>query len=157
LLSNNLFSIYGSLQQVEAGAKRLAQVILGASHLAQSAVPALLQETPEILAWKADLRRTLEQQARFLSEQLASVPGLRLNEAAGAMYNMVYIDTEKLDIDDDVEFSKALLEEENVFVLPGSCFGVGNMFRVVFCAPLPVLEEASLRIREFCQRHTSKI
>jgi tyrosine aminotransferase len=148
--------VHGTLSAVEAGAKRLAQVVLGASHLAQSAVPALLnRDNQEIFKWKGTLVKTLDEQASFLCEELATCSGLQVTKPGGAMYTLVHIDTSKFDdtIQSDVDFSKALLQEENVFVLPGSCFGVKNVFRAVFCAPVSVLSSASQRIGQFCDRH----
>ena len=60
------------------------------------------------------------------------------------------------DVADDKEFARLLLEEEAVFVLPGSCFGADNFFRVVFTAPQPKLEEAFARIVAFCGAHAKK-
>ena len=153
-----IISIHGSLREVEAGAKRLAQVVLGASHLAQTAVPKLLNPHDKIIQeWKANLKRMLEDQANFLCHKLAACPGLTVTEPQGAMYSIVHIDTSKFDpvaIQSDVDFSALLLREENVFVLPGTAFGVPGVFRVVFCAPNDVLEVAANRIRSFCERHT---
>jgi tyrosine aminotransferase len=86
-----------------------------------------------------------------------------------AMYAMVCIDIDKFDdkIIDDISFMKLLLEEENVVVLPGCAFGlVGDKernasssvrfaFRVVFCAPESILNDAAKRISSFCLRHSS--
>ena len=143
---------------MEAGAKRLAQVILGASHLAQSAIPPLLcRSNPKLGLWKETLRQTLERQANFLCRKLEACQGLRgAVQPQGAMYAMVEIDTDILNIGDDLEFSGKLLEEENVFVLPGSAFGFPNMFRVVFCSAEPLLEEAGDRIARFCNNRRSK-
>jgi len=150
-------SVYGSLKEVEAGAKRLAQVILGASHLAQTAVPVLLDTNNQsILEWKQNLRYTLEEQANFFCQALANVhEGLHVMEPGGAMYAMIRIDPSRFDesIQNDLDFSKLLLKEENVFMLPGTCFGVSNVCRVVFCAPSSILREAADRIEQFCQRH----
>lgn len=149
-------NIYGSLSEVEAGTKRLAQIILGASHLAQTAVPALLQkDEPDIIQWKRELRKTLEKQANFLREMLSTCHGLHILRAGGAMYTIIRLDVQQFDetIRNDLDFSRALLKEENIFVLPGSCFGMPNVFRAVFCAPIPVLEEAASRMKDFCQRH----
>jgi tyrosine aminotransferase len=164
-----LCSIYGSLSAVEAGAKRLAQVILGASHLAQTVVPALLVSASpssslgrttalrsEVVVWKAQLRATLASQAECLCHALSQIgPCLQVWTPRGAMYAMVRIRLESFAsyIANDMDFTKLLLQEENVMVLPGTCFGMSNCFRVVFCAPNPVLLEAAKRIREFCQRH----
>jgi len=151
-------SVQGSLREVEAGAKRLAQVVLGASHLVQMAIPKLLDpDNTVIQEWKSDLNRTLEAQANFLFQKLAACPGLKAtSEPQGAMYSIVKIELSEFDparIQSDLDFSAALLREENVFVLPGSAFGVPGLFRVVFCAPNSVLEEAASRIQSFCERH----
>ena len=73
----------------------------------------------------------------------------------GAMYAIIKIHCEQYDsmIQDDMDFTKLLLEEENVFVLPGSAFDVENVFRVVFCSPEATLAVAADRIAAFCQRH----
>lgn len=143
----------GSLREVEAGAKRLAQIILGASHLVQVVIPKLLTPSPEMEAWKRSLRLTLEKQAQFLYRKLSECRGLSALTPQGAMYSMVRIDLAMLDLQDDIDFSTKLLEEENVFVLPGSAFGCCNVFRVVFCCDEPVLEAAADRIAQFCLRH----
>ena len=56
-------------------------------------------------------------------------------------------------ISDDVEFSRKLLAEENVFVLPGAAFGAPNYVRLVFCAPKAALADAAARISAFCARY----
>ena len=148
------FSIYGSLREVEAGAKRLAQVILGASHLTQAVIPVLLSSsTPGLDEWKLNLKDTLAKQAGFLCNSLSHCKGLEVIPPQGAMYAIVKIDTNRLDVQDDMDFASKLLEEENVFVLPGSAFGVPNVFRVVYCSPEPILNVAAHRIASFCHRH----
>jgi tyrosine aminotransferase len=145
---------------VEAGANRLAQVILGANHLAQSAIPTCLDPaTPGLAKWKYTLRNTLERQATFLCNKLATTPScqkcLQVIPPQGAMYAIIKIHVDALDetIQNDVDFTRQLLEEENVFVLPGSAFGAKNVFRVVFCSPETTLAIAANRIAAFCHRH----
>jgi tyrosine aminotransferase len=153
-LRNTYHSKYGSLREVEAGANRLAQVVLGASHLAQSVIPTLLSPlTPDMATWRENLRVTLEQQAMFLCAKLSHCHGLEVVPPQGSMYAMVKIDINALDVNDDLDFASKLLKEENVFLLPGRAFGVGNAFRVVFCSAEPILEEAAQRIANFCSRH----
>jgi len=160
------YSHNGALREVEAGAKRLAQVILGASHLAQSVVPALLDPCSEsdrdaIAKWKAQLKSTLQLQAQTICDGLAECHGLSVHLPQGAMYAMVELDTSRFDValQDDLEFTKLLLKEENVFVLPGSAFGVNSsqrpVFRVVFCASADMLRKAAQRISNFCARHAA--
>jgi aspartate/methionine/tyrosine aminotransferase len=103
--------------------------------------------------WKETVRMKLELQANYLYEQLRDCYGLHASGPQGAMYSMVQIDLMKLDLKDDLEFSSLLLDEENVFVLPGTAFGCPNVFRVVFCCDEPILEAAAHRIAQFCLRH----
>jgi tyrosine aminotransferase len=149
--SPTTFSIYGSLHAIRAGAQRLAQVVLGASHLAQAAVPALLDPSnaPAVHEWQTRLRRQLQQQAETLTTRLSAIPGLECGPAQGALYLMVRL---RNDVD-DVEFCQRLLQEQNVLVLPGQCFGAPHYVRMVFCAPVSVLEEAADRIQIFCQKY----
>jgi len=148
-------NMYHSLQEVEAGAKSLSQVILGASHLVQSVIPKLLSPCSQIDLWKENLRKTLETQAGFLYRELSKCNGLEPFAPQGAMYSMVKFDINKLDLKDDLDFSSRLLQEENVFVLPGTAFGCPNVFRVVFCCDEPILGEAARRIAGFCERHAN--
>ena len=53
----------------------------------------------------------------------------------------------------EVEFSRELLREQAVMVLPGGVFGIDNYFRVVFTKPEEKLREAYGRIAEFCAKH----
>lgn len=129
-------------------------MVLGASHLAQTAIPKLLSSNDTtIQEWKASLRVTLEDQANFLFDNLAQCPGLQVTKPSGAMYFIVRLAKFNSEIQSDLDFSSLLLQEENVFVLPGTAFGVPGMFRVVFCAPIEVLEQAANRIKSFCERH----
>jgi len=61
-----------------------------------------------------------------------------------------------LDIDNDVDFTQKLLDEEFVCVMPGSCFRAPDYMRIVICAPLEWQEEACNRIEAFCRRHRRK-
>jgi tyrosine aminotransferase len=145
------------LREVEAGANRLAQVILGASHLTQAAIPTLLSpSTPGLAEWKRNLRLTLARQAGFLCTRLSHCHGLEVVPPQGAMYAIIKIDTNALDVEDDMDFASKLLDEENVFVLPGSAFGVRNVFRVVYCSAEPLLDIAARRVATFCHVHSKK-
>lgn len=147
-----------ALQPILEAAKRLAQVILGASHLAQSVIPALLTPTcsTELSAWKLNLRQTLELHATMLCHELSKCHGLTVYPPQGSMYAIVKIHLAKFsDLQDDVDFTKKLLQEENVFVLPGQAFHYPGVFRVVYCSSPVELLDASRRIANFCQRHSA--
>lgn len=150
-------SYFRALQPVLEGAKRLSQVILGASHLAQSAIPALLTPSAELSEWKLNLRQTLESRAVLICRELSKCHGLTVYTPQGSMYAIVKVESSKFVgmLQDDVEFTKKLLHEENVFVLPGQAFHYPGVFRVVYCAAPDVLIEACRRICNFCHRHRS--
>lgn len=163
-----LCSYNGAIQEVKKGAQRLAQVILGASHLAQIAIPAVLSPSTEeeqlaTATWKKHLHTMVQNQANLLCSLLNECHGLEVIPPQGAMYAMVKIYADKFDdsIVDDVSFMSLLLEEENIVVLPGKPFGMSNLhggsnshvFRVVFCAPENIIRAAAERMLCFCLRH----
>jgi tyrosine aminotransferase len=151
-------NIQRSLKNVEEGAHRLAQVSHGVSHLTQSVIPCLLQpaSTPGLMEWKENYRSTLEYQAMLLCSSLNDNYSLKVAPPQGSMYAIVKINVDRLDIVDDMDFALKLVQEENVFVLPGSSFGVLNSFRVAYTAQDTTLEMASQRINAFCRRHTKQ-
>ena len=150
-----------SLQQVKDGAKRLAQVVLGASHLVQKAVPAVLvpptlTDHTAVAEFRIQVQTIFAAQASLTFKKLQACPGLTVTAPQGAMYLMASINCSMFDdaIDDDLVFTKLLLKEENIFVLPGRAFGATtDLFRVCFAAPAGMLEDACVRIHAFCERH----
>lgn len=163
------FSTGGALDGLKDGIKRLAQVILGASHLTQGVIPAVLtpstrENATKIHEWKGNFISILEEQSTFCFNRINMCHGLSCERSNGAMYAMVKIHIEKFDdaIQNDFDFTKVLLEEQNVVTLPGAVFyGSSNCngqndscyFRIMFCASTAVLDEAFLRIQDFCSRH----
>jgi len=153
----------GAIKPIKEGITRLAQVVLGATNLVQGAIPKLLtpdneKDKASIETFKKELNETLHKQSSFTCDALSSCKGLRVIPSNGAMYVMVQILVDEFDdvVTDDVSFTGKLLEEENVFALPGSCFGADNFFRVVYCAPKEMLGKAYDRIKDFCDRHQKK-
>ena len=134
--------------------------MLGASHLAQRAVPAALapstpSDVASVLEWKEGIKTTFSKQAALTFQKLQNCPGLTVAAPQGAMYIMIRINCSLYDnaIRNDVEFAKLLLDEENVFVLPGRAFGATmDLARVCFGAPTSILEKAFDRICSFCER-----
>lgn len=150
----------GKLAELKQGIINLSQLILGANTIAQSALNDILTEENEkngqgeLEAFNQSYVSALEAAAKFSMRELSTAHGLKLIEPQGAMYMMVQLDPKMfVDIEDDQEFAQKLLKEEAVFVLPGSCFGAPNFFRIVFTAPEDILGDAYSRIVEFCGRH----
>jgi len=145
------------LMNVRRAIHKLTQLTLGGNTLLQACMPAIL--TPEagskderdLEQFNVDTIAELEKNANYLVKRLSKIPGLRVGKAQGAMYVMVEIDQTIIPMN-DVKFTQQLVDEELVFVLPGSCFGLKNFVRIVFCAPEKVLKDACERIESFVER-----
>ena len=136
-LSGHLFNLllcmtYGSLAFIQDGI-----------------LPALEQELPEVAA----LREAYRNRAGLLSQILAETPNCRVTPPEGGMFVLLDIRGTGLGSED---FARALLEQENVAVLPCDGFGpsaIGHL-RISLTAPQPRLEEAGRRIVRFAHALT---
>ncbi|XP_063719814.1 tyrosine aminotransferase-like [Symsagittifera roscoffensis] len=141
---------HNKLTYVRKGLKNLSQRILGPNSLCQLAIPKILNETSDV--FYENVMRKLEKNAKFAFKILSKCPGLKPVMPSGAMYMMVGIDTSKFGKDmNDLTFTQDLVKEQSVFCLPGSCFHYPNYFRIVLTVPPEMMEEACVRIDEFCR------
>ncbi len=141
------------LVDVRKGLMDLSTLTLGPTSIVQSVVPELLERTDP--SYLQNVIKQLEENLFVIQESLSCTPGIHIVVPQGAMYIMVGIERSVLEgIKDDVDFCKKLVEEESVFVLPGSVFQMPNFFRIVITSPKSVLAEACSRINEFCLRHS---
>ncbi|GAF41542.1 aspartate aminotransferase [Agrilactobacillus composti DSM 18527 = JCM 14202] len=87
------------------------------------------------------LQKAFATRLNYLAENLAKVPYLKVQPAAGSIYLFVDIRQSGLD---DVAFSDYLLKEKNVLVIPGRAFGAaGNGFiRIAATQDMPELKKA---------------
>jgi tyrosine aminotransferase len=148
------------LAEVRVGINSLSQIILGACTLIQSAMPALLNPSSSEDKASIDMHHvqymdTLRENCFACVEEAKKCSYISIIEPGAAMYGMVQVHLEKLseDISSDIIFANMLLCEENVFVLPGQCFGMVGFIRIVICMPKEILVEAFQRIALFCERH----
>lgn len=142
----------GLMAEVRTALLALSTIILGPCSVVQAAVPAALFDTPQ--KWYDGLIGTLGRHAEITYDALAAINGLTPVRPQGAMYVMVGIDMKRFPgFQSEVEFSRELLREQAVMVLPGSVFGIKDYFRVVFTKPEEKLREAYARIAEFCAKH----
>ncbi len=147
---------------VRQGLKNLTQLILGANTLAQSVIPALFPAEPcsALEAYQARYVGLVAAHARFVQAALAEdggVVGVSLpHMPQGALYMLLKLDaTAFLDLPDDVSFCATLLQEENLVLLPGQCFGLSGYVRLVLTPPQDMLAEGLRRLRGFCLRHAA--
>lgn len=138
----------------------MTQIVLGASSLIQAAVPKVIgskvsQEDRIVLDnFSSHYIDVLRTNANLCVNESKQCPELTVIEPQGAMYAMIKIDIDSLDgILDDTDFAQKVLCEENLFFLPGKCFGMPNFVRFVICPPEATIKEAWERLRLFCERH----
>ena len=147
-----------ALADVFPAMTRLSQTHLGPSTIVQAALRSTLLETPA--EYTQHLLSTLSENASHCYNRLMAAEGLTPVRPTAAMYMMVRVDFDRFDpahgIMDDVSFSKRLMEEENVQVLPGTIFKAPGFFRVVTTRPKEVLDEAMNRIVSFTQNCQKK-
>lgn len=143
------------------GIQQEANLIVGPNSLAQASLPgSLLKSPPSHLSRIVSI---IEKSAMYfytaLSATTAARSTPRMLEATmpqAAMYVMVelFLDAFNAEtVPNDVVFCEALMEEENVVLIPGTAFHAPGSFRVVITRPVEVLEEAVQRIEAFCERH----
>ncbi len=150
----------GRFKELRSGIKSLTQIIVGANSLIQAAIPRLLCPTSgskderDLQTFSKQYMDVLRTNAQICLNEAKSCPELTVVEPQGAMYTMIRVEIDRLkDITDDADFARKLLEEENLFILPGQCFNMANFVRLVICPPAHVVTEAFARFRSFCDRH----
>ena len=99
------------------------------------------------------MRQAFESRLEVIYPQLAAIPGFKVLKPQGAFYLLPDVaeaaaKTGFASVDD---FAKAILEEANVAVIPGSGFGADTTIRLSYATSLENLEEAVLRIKNFVE------
>ncbi|MFP3360013.1 aminotransferase class I/II-fold pyridoxal phosphate-dependent enzyme, partial [Planococcus sp. SIMBA_143] len=84
-------------------------------------------------------------------DKLNNIPGFHCLKPQGAFYLFPNVSeaAKKTGYSNVDEFSKALLEEAKVAVIPGSGFGSENNIRLSYATSLSALEKAIERMHDF--------
>ncbi|RLQ95241.1 pyridoxal phosphate-dependent aminotransferase [Falsibacillus albus] len=100
-----------------------------------------------------EMRTAFEERLNIIYDQLVKIPGFNCLKPQGAFYLFPNVKEAamKTGFSDVDEFAKALLEEANVAVIPGSGFGSPDNIRLSYATSLDLLESAVNRIDEFVQ------
>ena len=100
-----------------------------------------------------EMRQAFESRLEAIYPQLAAIPGFKVLKPQGAFYLLpdVAQAAEKTGYANVDDFAKALLEEANVAVIPGSGFGADSTIRLSYATSLEQLEEAVRRIKNFVE------
>lgn len=92
----------------------------------------------------ADMLKIFEKRRNFFFEKIKAIPGIKPFKPGGAFYLFANIAATGMD---SMTFSKALLEEAHVAVVPGKPFGTDKHIRMSFAISEEVLGKAADRIQ----------
>ena len=107
-----------------------------------AALEAIEGEQSEVAVMVEEFKRRRE----FLIDNLNKLPLISVLPPGGAFYAFADISKTKMS---SIEFSKKLLEDSLVAVIPGKAFGMDNFIRLSFAASMTQLEKAVERISSF--------
>jgi aspartate aminotransferase len=99
------------------------------------------------------MRSAFEERLTVIYDKLVAIPGIRCIKPQGAFYLFPNVKqaAELTGYKNVDEFSKALLEEALVAVIPGSGFGADDYIRLSYATSLEQLEKAVDRIQKFVE------
>ena len=105
------------------------------------------RETANVLA------SLVYEQREFIYNALCDIPGISAVKPKAAFYIFPKIDTKKFNITNDEQFALDLLREKKILIVHGSGFNWKDPdhFRVVYLPRVEVLEDASVKLRDFLE------
>ncbi len=116
-----------------------------------AALAAYTHEEEEITQMVASFNERLA----YTYDLLTRVPGMTCVKPHGAFYLFPNVEKaiDMCGFSDVEEFSTALLEEEQVAVIPGTGFGAPKNIRISYVIKKSQLEDAMIRMTRFIERH----
>lgn len=102
--------------------------------------------------------KEFEKRRNYMINRLKQINDLSIIEPKGAFYIMICIDkyynksinNEK--IKSSLDFSKSILEEEKVAVIPGVAFGLDNYIRLSYATSMEIIEEGLNRLERYLKK-----
>lgn len=93
-----------------------------------------------------EMRQAFAKRRQVMLERLNAIPGLTCSKPDGAFY--IFADISKLGIK-SLEFSDALLEKEQVAIIPGIAFGADDNIRLSYATDMATIEKGMDRLDKF--------
>lgn len=102
-----------------------------------------------------EMRRVFSERLDMLYDLLLEIPGVKCEKPSGAFYLFPNVEEtiKRNGFNTTTEWAEALLEEENVAVVPGEGFGAPNYIRLSYATSTELLTEAAKRIKRFVENH----
>jgi len=101
------------------------------------------------------MRAEFERRAKYMAQRLNSIEGIKCTEPTGAFYCFPDVSAHYgrtingTEIGGSMDFAKALLEQENVALVPGLPFGCDNNVRLSFACSLEQITKGLDRIEKW--------
>lgn len=122
-----------------------SMIQLHPNSLVQQALPRILSEVPDSHFETMKQKLSASSQAAFT--RLSTIRGVTPIRSSAAMYMMVRIDFDEFEgIENDVDFCKKLLTEQNCLTFPSQCFFEEGFFRMILCTTEATINEFGERL-----------
>lgn len=102
--------------------------------------------------------KEFEKRRNYMIGRINKIQGLSIIRPKGAFYIMVCIENyfgKEINgeiINSSLDFSKSLLNEENVAVIPGIAFGLDNYIRLSYATSMGIIEEGLNRLEKYLRK-----
>lgn len=102
--------------------------------------------------------KEFEKRRNYMVDRLNNIKGITYVKPSGAFYIMVCIKDyygKKINgnlINSSLDFSKSILEEEKVAVIPGIAFGLDEYIRLSYATSMEIIEEGINRIENYLKK-----
>jgi aspartate aminotransferase len=96
------------------------------------------------------MRLAFAERRQFMLDAINSIPGLSCSKPNGAFYLFPSIQKTGLT---SLQFSDALLDEQQVAVIPGIAFGADDCIRLSYATSMEIIQKGMERLQEFVRSH----
>ena len=93
-----------------------------------------------------EMRQAFAKRREVIYDLVNAMPGISCTKPEGAFY--IFADIRKIAAD-SLEFCNALLEEQQVAIVPGVAFGSEGHVRISYATDLPTIEKGMARLEKF--------
>ncbi|MBW4679160.1 MAG: pyridoxal phosphate-dependent aminotransferase [Microcoleus vaginatus WJT46-NPBG5] len=114
---------------------------------AQYGAVAALEESQDCVE---EMRQAFAERRQVMYDLLNAIPGLNCPKPDGAFYLLPNISKTGLK---SLEFCDALLESQQVAVIPGIAFGADDCIRLSYATDMATIEKGMSRLEEFVRSH----
>ncbi len=109
-------------------------------------------KNPEAERFVEKMRLTFERRRDLILSKLREIPDVKVNTPKGAFYVFPNFRNWVAKFESDIEFTKYLLEEAKVAIVPGSAFGYEGFARISYCNSDDEIVEGMERIKKALEK-----